>query len=663
MALPHIKLIWGGKKKQPGRWYAGLFGFYQPRSGRGEAIAVSVRGVLCWGILLGAIAWVAGATTIYYRWQARPYNFVTWTDCLLYPARKDAINAKRGQATLAEAFDDLKNRQYNSAIAKLRIGLNRYPQDSRARLELAKMFLAWSMRPHAVKLLSEGMDFGYPGRTYLELAFALAAQGEDYELWIDLCQQAIDLANKTSGVSEADKRWLSEQLVKALFAADRHEEALAYADQSPDLLPALRNELKILALLSKTDKTPAVAAAEAWVAREPQSSQALRILARCYREQGDNAKLVATLARLRANEPTDPQGYAFSVIQMGLAGDKAAAAKLLDDYIFRFGSVPANYIVLGTALGQTGELDLINTLDQEARLRGFRLGQLELARLQALIKQKQWTQARQVADTLRRGLPEDAVQQVGTIELLSRLIAAAADSGESSQTALIEHLSGRQLPLATYRQIIETLTENGRDATARRIVTFADGAYPSSPWLAQEREKLDTAARARQDALAARDSSRPGTAIAASASEFYRQFDQLVTSGDLSAANRLIRETRQARPDWLSAETNELAFRELKLVTSEDDLLRIQLQARTYLNGDRNRTQNATTLAQSLYGTDRKPGAILLIKEVLRRTPDYAPARRLLDVWEPKPKPKPADPAPAPPAASPAAEAAAPATP
>jgi hypothetical protein len=661
MALPHIKLTWGGKKKQPGRWYAGLFGFYQSRSGRGEAIAVSVRGALCWGLLLAALAWVAGATTIYYRWQARPYNFVTWTDCLLYPARKEAINARRGQAILAEAFDDLKNRQYNNAIAKLRIGLARYPQDSRARLELARMFLAWSMRPHAVTLLSEGMDFGYPGRTYLELAFTLAAQGEDYELWIDLCQQAIDLATKTPGVSEADKRWLSEQLVKALFAADRHEEALAYADQSPDLLPALRNELKILALLAKTDKTPAVTAAEAWAAREPRSSQALRILARCYREQHDNARLVATLARLRANGPTDPQGYAFSIVQTALVGDKAVAAKLLEDYIFRFGSVPANYTVLGTALGQTGELELINTLDKEARLRGFKLGQLELARLQALIKQKQWPRARQVADTLRRGLPEDAVQQAGTIELLGRLITAAADPGDASQSALIEHLSGRQLPLATYRQIIETLTNNGRDTTARRIVTFADGAYPSSPWLAKEREKLDTAARARQDALAERDALRPGTTIAATASEFYRQFDQLVTSGDLSAANRLIRETRQARPDWLSAETGELAFRELKLATAEDDLPRIQFQARTYLNGDNDRTRNTTTLAQSLYGIGRKPAAILLVKEVLRRTPDYAPAKRLLDVWEPKPKPKPADPAP--PAASPAAEAAAPATP
>ncbi|RRJ97385.1 hypothetical protein Ga0100231_002225 [Opitutaceae bacterium TAV4] len=658
MTLPPIKLTWGTKKAQPtARWRFGLFGYYNIHGHHVDGLAISLRGALLWGLFTLCLAWGAGTSFIYYRWQRATYNYVTWTDCLLYPLRKDEITEKRGKAAIAQGFDDLKNRK-DTAIGNLRVGLHRYPKDTRARITLAQVFLAWGIRPQAVKLLNEGMEYGYPGRAYLELALELAAQGEDYDLWIDLCQQAMSLADKDPSVSASDRQWLAEQLVKALFSSDRHAEALAYSNSAPELPNTLRRELKILTFLNDGDKVTATNAAANWVAADPSSQQALRLLARCYREQNNIPKLTTTLAQLRERNRADPQVYAFSIVQLMMVHQNQAASDILDDYIFRFGSVSANYIILSTALGQIGNVELIDKLRDRAREHGFRLTQIDMARLQALIQQKRWTDARRQADTLRQSLAEEArapqqqQQQQGTqstLELLSRLINAASDATDASQTALIEQVRERQLPLATYRRLIDTLMQNGRDATARHIVTYAIGAYPQNPYLQEKRIVLDEKAKAAADAAAlAAAGVNAGTAFPANAAAFYKELDELSATHQPFAGLRLIREIRRINPSWFSAEENEASFRELKFVSEDTDILRLQLQARTYINGDLTRNEKATTLAKTLYDSGQKDAGLIIIKEVLRRTTDYAPAQKLLDLWEPKPKPKPPAAAPAP---------------
>lgn len=637
MHLPPIKLTWGAKKAQPtARWRVGLFGFYNIHGHHDDGLAISIRGVILWSLFLLALAWVGGASLIHYRWQRATYNYVTWTDCLLYPIRKDEIAEKRGKAAIAQGFDDLKNHK-DTAIGNLRVGLHRYPKDARARITLAQVYLAWGIRPHAVKLLNDGMEFGYPGRDYLELAFNLAAQAEDYDLWIDLCQRAISQADKKSSVSTSDRRWLSEQLVKAYFSSERHAEALAYSNMAPDLPNSLRRELKILTFLNDGDKVTATNAAANWVAADPSSQQALRLLARCYREQNNIPKLSETLAKLRERYRTDPQVYAFSIVQLMMLNQEKEADTILDDYIFRFGAVPANYIILASALGQIGNVELIDKLRNRAREHGFKLGQIDMARLQALIQQKRWHEARLQADALQRDLPKDTRHQQSTLDLLARLIGAASDPAETSQAAFLEQVRERQLPLATYRRIIDTLMQNNRDTTARQVITYAIGAYPQNPYLKEKQIFLDEKAKAAAEA-AALAAAGAGNVLPANAREFYRELDQLTAANQPTTAIRLIREMRRINPAWFSAEENEASFRELKLVAQENDILRLQLQARTYLNTDTERNNRANNFAKSLYDSGQKHAAIMLAKEIIRRSPGYDPAQKLLDIWEPKPK-------------------------
>ncbi len=55
--IPKIKLQWAAAKQTPGEWRLGLFGSYQRKNGRGTGLAISVRGLLCWGVLAGALVY------------------------------------------------------------------------------------------------------------------------------------------------------------------------------------------------------------------------------------------------------------------------------------------------------------------------------------------------------------------------------------------------------------------------------------------------------------------------------------------------------------------------------------------------------------------------------------------------------------------------------
>ena len=86
--LPRIKLQWGTAKEQPGNWYLGLLGFYDRKGGgRSRGLAISLRGILLWGLAACVAGYFAIAGYVFWKLDRRPYNFVRYTDILLYPLR------------------------------------------------------------------------------------------------------------------------------------------------------------------------------------------------------------------------------------------------------------------------------------------------------------------------------------------------------------------------------------------------------------------------------------------------------------------------------------------------------------------------------------------------------------------------------------------------
>lgn len=638
--FPHIKLQWGASNTTPGRWYFGLVGVYRRKSGRGKGLAVSLRGVAILAAAAGLVGYFCGAGYYWWKQEQRAYNFVRYSDVLLYPLsaeKRREVRELQGKAMIAEGLDALEAQQWNRALMSLRLGLDRYPRDLTARLTLAQIFLAYRVRAKAQETLLQGLDHGWPGRAYLQSAMEVAAAGDDHELVVTICDRALALHDPARH-SDADRRWLVEQRVRALLAEKRSDDALSFAEQEAGAVDDdTLSELRLLALLQAGRFPEAVAFAEGWIARSSRSPQALRLLARAYREAERPDDMVKILAELRAGAPADPRVYVFSLIQHLLAGLEREGRAILEDYIFRFGGIEANFVLAAEPLAEINRPEELEILLAAAAERGMRDPRLAATRLQVLISGRRWAEAtRQIAD-LRTLLPDGVSARANLLDLFQYLVAAAADPADGAQSSLTDYIRARQLPMGVYRQCVETLRKNGRIDTARQILTFAQGVYPTSRYIAETAAALDAEIAERR---AAEEAARPvvaAVAAFATPEAFFAEVDRLGAEEGRAAALVLFREMRKARPEWAPSQEEPLGRRELELHAEGDDIAAIQGAVRTYLSADRVRIQHVVALATRFHEAGRDTEARMLLNEILRKVPGDPAASGLLARWFPAP--------------------------
>ena len=632
-----IKLQWGASRVTPGDWYLGLIGLYSRKSGHGRGLAISLRGVLAWASLALVAAYFAGAGYYWWKQDQRPYNYVRYADVLLYPlssSKRQQVRELQGQALLAAANDDLAKQIWNRGMMNLRLGLERYPKDLKARLRLAQLFVAYRVRNKAEETILQGLDFGWPGRTYLQSAVELAGAGEDYDIIIAICDRALALHDPAQHPA-SDRRWLIEQRIRAFLSSKRNDDAIAYAEQEKSQVDDNTiSELRLLALLQAGRKDEAVAFAEAWRARAGAEPAALRLLSRAYREAGRLDDMSRVLTEIKTTNPGSPRPHVFVMVQYFLAARETEGRALLDDFIFRYGGTEANYALAAEPLAEIGRGAEIDILMAAAAERGIRDPRLSLAKLLFLMSEKRWAEATRLIGDIRSSISPGS-ESASLLDYYQYLVAAAADPADGAQSSLTDYVRLRQLPIAIYRQCIEVLRRAGRLETARQIVTFADGVFPSNAFLAESRASLEQEIAARAAAVLAE---RPVVAPAAamtSAAIFKTELDRVVAEQGPAAGLALLRELRQSRPAWMTEQDEFLGLKELEFDAAGDDIAALQGAVRRYLTAERNRIQQVIVVATRLHEQGRKDEARLLLTEILRRAPGQPRATELLARWFP----------------------------
>lgn len=497
-----------------------------------------------------------------------------------------------------------------------------------------------------------GLDYGWPGRFFLESAVGVATAGEDQELVIELCERGLALHNPARH-SAADRRWLVETRIRALLAEGRSEDALALTEKEGGALDQdALSEFRMLAFFQAKRFEEAVEFAEAWHRKDSGNPRVMRLLSRAYREAGRGEDMSRTLEALRENAPADARTHVFIMIQEFMGGHDERGRELLDDFIFRHGGTQTNFPLAAEPLAEIGRLDELDILIAAAKERGIRDFRLPAARLDALISARRWAEATQEINGIRSTLPAGSLGRTSLLDLMQYLIAAASDPADGAQSGLTDYVRERQLPMSAYRRCVDVLRKTGRIDTARQIVTFAEGVFPANKYLVDTRIELESEIAARAAAIEAAKPVAVAAPTYASAEKFYEKLGEVTRDQGYEIGLSLIRELRKSRPAWIQSEAEPLARRELELQAMGSDLVALQAACRRYLNNDRVRIQNTVRVATSLHDEKRLEEARIVLAEVLKVVPTDAQATRLMRTWFP--------PAPASKAASAAAAAAKP---
>ena len=481
-----IKLVWGAARVIQGRWHFGLFGWYTRVEGNpaDDGLAISMRGLLLWGLAGFAALYFSGAAAVYAVRRHHPHNLARYSDILLWPVQRARMSELTGRTAIADGLSDLEEKRYVEGITKLRIGLARYPQETQARIVLAQLYIRANQRPLALKLLTDRLNVGYPGRDFLEELFNCAAAGEDYAVILDACERY--RAARDSSAAEADRPWLLQRQVQTLLGAGRPGEALRLAEMAGASAPAAIKEEKVLALVGLGRAGEALAFLAAWqTSPGVNRGQVLRLQVRALREARQFAEMDAAIKKLCALTPADPKSAVYGIVQRAMAHQDASAAIALEDYLFRFGGTRENLLLLVAPLAEVAAVPLVERCIEQAVTLGWDLKPFKTQQLRAQEQHGDWRAAQRTLDQLRPQVRLDNPAEMFWLRWQEHLVGAAADPSQIAQEALLEIFRTRPVPLAALAQTGELLLRAGRFETAREVANLGQHYYPASPTLAK----------------------------------------------------------------------------------------------------------------------------------------------------------------------------------
>lgn len=637
MKRRRIKLVWGASEVIRGRWYFGLFGLYDRAEGKREdGVAISLRGVTLWAVAAVVAGYVAATAALWSFWQRNPYCLLTYADAFLYPVRRGEVAQKKGRAFIAEGQELVKANKWLEGAPLLRHGLTLYPADLPARQALAKFNVLLNQRAQAVKLLSEGLTNEFPGRTYLQSLFDLAEQGEDYGLVVATADRYLPILAKPTQMVE--RRWLTARKFAALITDGRFADALAAAKAAES--GEMASEHQVLALVGLGKPGDAVALLDGWGKQPGADLRTVRRLqVRAYREAGRLDEMERALGELRSMTPADPRQSVYGIVQRALAGRDEAARAAQEDFLFRFGGSLENLRMLAEPLAEIGNRALFERCYGAARERGYAVQVFRVLFVHLLLQRGESADAAKVFAEAKPapGKVLSPAEQFW-FEWTGRLLDATSGPADAAQSSLVEFLRGRPWPMTVFRKSIEALRRVGRNETARDVVIVAEGLFPASKWIQEQKASLAVQLSTKPTVAA------PGPVASAAppATErrFFELLDNHVTQRDWASGEKLIRELRSRRPapSWFDAREADLRLAEVRINQGRGETPAMLASARLFLNGDTARAQRMIEIAKEFYAGGDRAGALALAQAILARTPDFSPAEQQIKLWKPAPR-------------------------
>lgn len=665
MKFSRITFTWGPRHAQPARWRLGLFAVYERTSvrfGLTDALLISVRGLLLWGLVLAIAGWLGAATALSRVLARRPHNSVTWTDCALLPLRWEIVRTKRGQAYIAEGLEDFRKNRWRDGATKLAAGLARTPATRDGRRELASFYLAARARPRALTTLLEGLAHGDFDRAYFDDVVTTALQGDDFDLALEACARA---ERRWLGDGRtADARWLMERHVIVLVRAGRHADALRQLDEWQLQTPSA-NEVRVAALIELKRFPEAAAALDAWEQRQGEDVGSLQLRAHAFAAEGRRDELKRVLNRLRSRQGEQPGYYVFAIGRWLQAGDRVAADRGFEDFRLRFGGERRALEELGGELAKRAEVELLGRCIAVAAEHGYTSRVLQMHLFDAAVARGDWSKVKELMAVIEWSQPSPTSSQDRRSDELVKLLAAALTSeAEGVQRQLVEACRSHTLPLPMIKFMHAALLRAGRYATARDLVDFATLAYPGSRALTEARataaaradEVASRVAQSRAEEVAAfaaasaaarterGEASAPGVVVApAREEEFFDALDAARAEADWSLVLSLITSSRHQRPAWLPERTVEVSRLEILARRQRGDALELVAAVRSFLNGARERSEEILTLAREIDSAGDRSLARAVVLEVAKKAPDFPEANELLKTWAPATPDAPAD--------------------
>jgi len=618
------------------------------RKGRDGGIKLMVRGMLIWAASLAILAYVAMASAWYVTLNQRPGNLVTWSDCVLAPLRWQEIRSKRGDAYISEGLAAMEAKKWNDAILKIQAGLGISPHHRQGRRQLGLFFVVVGQRERGLELLSDGFDYSYPGREDLELLLRLAVDGEDFNRAIRVIDKSLTYSGRAV---DRDRGWIHDQMVRVLLLAKRYEAILPWID-AQQVPTEIMKESRVISYIELGDFGNARLALEAWQKEDGRSGAVQRIRVRLAREERSLDEMRATLAEMRALEPTAPPSWVYTVIQEFLAGQPTAANAALDSFLLRFGGVSNNLMMIAEPLVQIEAWTLFEIIEQRYVDLGISEAKFNLLRGQAAIVRGNFATAKKwleiYAEETKESLNATDQQWLDTT---SSMVGFLATGEDADRAELIESIRNSPFSLPVLKVVSGTLINQGEKAVALEVLALARQRFPHSSSLNLEYQTLEmelgaqvvaevaiplvqdgTSIDLKSEIMTIEQTERPSLAVQ-SARQFLAQSERMIATKQWSELSDVLREIRRVSPSWVGGYREKITLSEVALNTAKKNWPALVSNVRFLLDGTIPRALIVMGIVRDLDSLGERQMAESILTEIEGRYAGFPPARRLREDW------------------------------
>lgn len=376
------------------------------RTNRGTRLRVAWKQAILSLLLLLALGWTSLASgAFFFVKYRRGFPDVKFVHMLLYPLKKEAYRASRGDYLVVEGKRLLAEQKYRDAFDSFGSGLALSPGNREGRLMLSQFYTTWQRPDRAERILVDGLTYHAENKDYLQTVFTFLLQRQsDFEL-IDITGDLLAQAPVNEPVDER-VRLVVLARATALFYRGNYDEAEAllakYGVQaSPDA-----QLLQIRIDWDRGDRETALAKLSTISAQAPENEQIYAQYAAFLREIGRDGEMRRLAILRQIAHPDRPRPRIDLLYLYSKAGDEVSVKRGVDELFADFSDNSDALIALADFAANTGRPELARSIYEHCKSRHLPWEGPALMTVEAYVVAKQYRQALAACDQLIKENPE-----------------------------------------------------------------------------------------------------------------------------------------------------------------------------------------------------------------------------------------------------------------